>query len=109
MGSWIYGKRRTQIPLSSLVTIDPLDDRPSISKIGSVYSNIKIASNTKINYIIVSFTDHYNAISIDTLPSKTKVVKDSRYFNNSLLRNQIQRYYCFIKNTKKHKNNIKIL
>ena len=34
---------------------------------------------------MVSFTDHYNAISIDRLPSKTKIGKDSRYFNNSLL------------------------
>ena len=34
---------------------------------------------------MVSFTDHYNAISIDKLPSKTKTGKDSWYFNNSLL------------------------
>ena len=27
---------------------------------------------------MVSFTDHYNAISIDKLPSKTKIGKDSR-------------------------------
>ena len=26
---------------------------------------------------MVSFTDHYNAISIDRLPSKTKIGKDS--------------------------------
>ena len=35
---------------------------------------------------MVSFTDHYNAIFIDILPSKTKIGKDSWYFNNSLLR-----------------------
>ena len=35
---------------------------------------------------MVSFTNHYNAISIDRLPSKTKIGKDSWYFNNSLLR-----------------------
>ena len=34
---------------------------------------------------MVSFTNHYNAISIDTLPSKTIVRKYSWYFNNSLL------------------------
>ena len=34
---------------------------------------------------MVSFTDHYNAISIDRLPSKTKIGKDSWYFNNSVL------------------------
>ena len=30
-----------------------------------------------INHIMVSFTDHYNAISIDRLPSKTKIGKKS--------------------------------
>ena len=35
---------------------------------------------------MVSFTDHYNAVSIDRLSSKTKIGKVSRYFNNSLLR-----------------------
>ena len=34
---------------------------------------------------MVSFTDHYYANSIDRLPSKTKIGKDSWYFNNSLL------------------------
>ena len=42
-----------------------------------VYTGIKIANNTMINRIMVSFTDHYNAISIDRLPSKTKIGKDS--------------------------------
>ena len=36
---------------------------------------------------MLSFTDYYNAISIDRLPSKTKIGKDSLYFNNSLLCN----------------------
>ena len=40
---------------------------------------------TKINHIMVSFTNHYNAISIDRLPSKTKIGKCSWYFNNSLV------------------------
>ena len=34
---------------------------------------------------MLSFTDHYNAISIDRLSSKTKIGKESWYFNNSLL------------------------
>ena len=34
---------------------------------------------------MVFFTDHYNAISIGRLPSKTKIGKDSWYLNNSLL------------------------
>ena len=46
---------------------------------------MKIANNTKINHIMVSFTDHYNAISTERLPSKTKIRKVSWYFNNSLL------------------------
>ena len=40
-------------------------------------TDIKIASNTKINHIIISFTDNYNAISIERLPSKTKVRNNS--------------------------------
>ena len=38
---------------------------------------MKIANNTNINHIMVSFADHCNAISIDRLPSKTKIGKDS--------------------------------
>ena len=56
------------------------------SRIDRVYTNIKIASNTKINHIMVPFADHYNAIFIDRFPWKTNVGKDSWYFNNSLLR-----------------------
>ena len=55
------------------------------SRIDMVYTDIKIAYNTKINPIIVSFTDHYNAIFIDRFPPKTKIGKDSWYLNNSLL------------------------
>ena len=33
---------------------------------------------------MVSFTNHYNAISIDRLPSKTKIGEYAWYFNNSL-------------------------
>ena len=65
--------------------------------IGTVYNDKKIANNTKITHIIVSFTDHYNAI--DRLSSKTKILKDSRYFNNSLYVSprspQLQRLFLF--------------
>ena len=54
------------------------------SRIDRVYTDIEIANNTKINHIMVSFTDLYNAISIDRLHSKSKVRKDSWYLNNSL-------------------------
>ena len=46
------------------------------STINKVYTDIKIANSTKINHIMVSFTGHYNAISIDRLPSKSKIGKD---------------------------------
>ena len=36
-----------------------------------VYTDTKIASNSENNHIMVSFTDHYNSISIGRLPSKT--------------------------------------
>ena len=41
------------------------------SRIDRVYTNVNIASNTKIIHIMVSFTDHYSAISLDILRSKT--------------------------------------
>ena len=69
----IYGEGRTQIPLSSPVTSVLWQG----SRIDRVYNDIKIANNNKINLIMVSFTDHYNAISIDRLSSKTKIGKDS--------------------------------
>ena len=55
------------------------------SIIDRVFSVIKMASNTNINHIMLSFTDYYNGIFIDIFPSKTKVGNNSRYFNNSLL------------------------
>ena len=56
-----------------------LYDRPSgtISRIDRAYIDIRTASNTKINHKMVSFTDHYNAISIDRIPSKTKIGEES--------------------------------
>ena len=54
-------------------------DRPSgtRSRIDRAYIDIRTASNTKINHKMVSFTDHYNAISIDRIPSKTKIGEES--------------------------------
>ena len=34
---------------------------------------------------MISFPDHYNAISIGRIPSKTKIEKGSWCFNNPLL------------------------
>ena len=45
---------------------------------------------------MVSFTDHYNAIFIDRFPSKTKIGKDSWYFNNSHL---YKLEFCFTTKT----------
>ena len=64
---------RTQIPLSLPATIGPLSmiqDRQGLV-------NIKIAKNTKINHVVVSFANHYIAISIDRLSSKTNIGKYS--------------------------------
>ena len=78
-------RENPQIPPSSPVAIGPFP-RSRIDRVYTdIYTDIKIANNTKINHIMVSFTDHYNAISIDRLPLKTKIGKDSWYFNNSLL------------------------
>ena len=55
------------------------------STIDRVYTDKKIASHTKINHIMVFFTDHYNATFIDRFPPKTKIGKDPWYFNNSPL------------------------
>ena len=101
MGSKIYGKGRTQIPQFTC------SDRSSDtrSRICRVYTDIKIANNRKINHITVSFTDLYNAISIDRLPSKTQIIKDSwcfkKFFNVSPSSPQVQRIGFFIKKKKK--------
>ena len=60
---------------------------------------------------MVSFTDHYNAIFIDRLSSKTKIGKDSWYFSDSLLckpevSSAIKTF--FIKNTKNKKDHIPV-
>ena len=52
---------------------------------------------------MVSFTDCYNAVSIDRLPSKTKIRKDKWYFNNvSPNSPQLQRLFFNLKHTEKH-------
>ena len=54
---------------------------------------------------MVSFTDHYNAISIDRLPLKTKIGNDSWYFNNSFsCKSEVSSATkTFFKKKKKHK------
>ena len=65
---------------------------------------MKIASNTKINHIMVPFTNHYNAIFTDRFPSNIKLEKIDGtlitlfYVNQSP--SQLQRRFFFIKNTK---------
>ena len=46
------------------------------SRISRVYTDIKIANNTKTNHIIVFFSDNYNLISKKELHSETKIGKD---------------------------------
>ena len=58
------------------------------SRIARVYTDIKIANNTKINHKMISFSDHYNALLIERLSSKTKTGKDLWLFNNTLLQNK---------------------
>ena len=78
---WIYGERRTQIPLSSPATIVHCQG----SRIDRLYTDEKSANSTKINHKMVPCINHYTAISIDRLPSKTKIGKYSWYFDFSLL------------------------
>ena len=107
MGLKIYGEGRTQIP--SLPA--PTGPLPRIQDRQGLYWYLywyKVAKNTKINHIMVSCTDHYNAIYIDRFPSKTKTGKDSWYFNNPLsckpeVFSAIKTFICFIKNTQKNK------
>ena len=88
MGWRIYGGGRTQILLSSPTIVDSLAQDPGLT---GFYTDIKIANNTKINHKMISFSDHYNALIIDRLASKTKIGKDLWHFNNSLLKNK---YFC---------------
>ena len=45
------------------------------SRIDRVYTDKKIV-NTKINHKMISFSNHYNTLSIDRFPSKTEIEKD---------------------------------
>ena len=107
MGLRIYGEGRTQIPPSSPATI-VLCQGSRIDRVYTdIYTDIKIANNTKIIHLMVSFTNHYNATSIDRLPSKTKIGKDSWNFDNSLLCNpevsSATKTFLFLLKTQKNK------
>ena len=71
---------RSNYPLSKLIVDNGLDDlwnnrsSDTKSRIDRINND---TSNTKTNHIMVYFTDYYNAISIDRLPLKTKIRKDS--------------------------------
>ena len=77
------------------------------SRIDRVYTDVKIASNTNINRIMVSFTDHYNAIFIDRLPSQIKIGREKIrgtliiLFYASLSSPQLQRLFL-LKTQKSH-------
>ena len=73
------------------------------SRIARLYTGIKIANN-KSNHIMVSFTDHYNVISIDRLTSKTKIGKSSWCLNIFFYANLISTPLQF-----RFKENAKIL
>ena len=59
MSSRNYREGRTQIPLRSPVMIDPLAQGPGWTGSILIYTLLTIAN---INHIMVSFTDHFNAI-----------------------------------------------
>ena len=82
MGWRTCGEGRTQMSPSSPATTSPLAQDPGLTG----YTLIKkIANNTKIIHKMISFSDHYNALFVDRIPSKTKIGKDLWLFNNSLL------------------------
>ena len=56
-------------------------------RIDRAYTNIKVANNTRIDHKI-SFSDHYNALIIYRLSSKTKIGNDLWHFNSSLLKKE---------------------
>ena len=47
---------------------------PNISRliIGRLYTDVKIAYNTKMIHIMVSFSDYHNSIFVDRVPYKHK-------------------------------------
>ena len=66
--------------LSKLVLENGLEDlwifSGTRSRIDRVYTDMKIANNTRIDHKIISFSDHYNALIIDRLSSNTKIGND---------------------------------
>ena len=76
--SWIVGSRIYREGENSDSSEFTRYDKSSgtRSRIDRVYADIKIANNIKINHIMVYFADRYNIISLDRLPSKTKIGKD---------------------------------
>ena len=81
--TWLKDLWRRENPDSSEFTLYDRSFRTR-SRLGKVYTDMKIVNNIKINHIMISFTDLYNVVSIDRLPSRTEIGKDSWYFNNSL-------------------------
>ena len=71
------------------------------SRIDRIYTDIKIASNAKINHVMVSFTNHYNSTSIDRLKlEKIRGTLITLFYGSPSL-SQLQRICLFIKNKKK--------
>ena len=81
--NWLEDLWRTESPDSTEFTgYDRFCGKRT--RIDGVYADIKIANNTNIRHR-TSFTDHYNARTIDRFPSKTKIGKALCHFNNSFL------------------------
>ena len=80
-------------------------DRPSgtKSKADRLSTDTKTSRNTKINHLMVSFTDDFNAVYIDKLPSKTRLEKihDTLIILSygSQSSPQLQRIFIFINDT----------
>ena len=79
-------RRRENPDTSEFTGYDRISD--TRSRIDRVYTDIKIANDTKINHKMISFSDHYNALLIKSLSSKTKTGKDLWLLNNTLLQNK---------------------
>ena len=72
------------------------------SRIHRVYTDIKIANKSKINHILVSFTDHYNSVSLEIPLSEIKIGKDTWIilFYVKPSSSQLQRICSLTKNMK---------
>ena len=95
-----------------LVFFHTMDKRQFLLEYCSWCGSWKIPNNSEINHIMVSFADHYNAISIERLSSKTKIGKYSweRFMKIILFYvcprfPQLQRFF-FIKNTKNNYSSV---